>query len=77
MFSNECLFSNISNFYGRKDILITGGSGFIGKVLIEKLLRSCPNFNNIFLLIRSKNGVTSKERLEKLFECEVSIFINT
>lgn len=31
--------SPILEFYKGKNILITGGSGFFGKVLLEKLLR--------------------------------------
>uniref|UniRef100_A0AAR5Q6I7 Fatty acyl-CoA reductase n=1 Tax=Dendroctonus ponderosae TaxID=77166 RepID=A0AAR5Q6I7_DENPD len=33
----------IPQYFGGKNVFITGGSGFIGKVLIEKLLRSCPD----------------------------------
>lgn len=40
--------------------------GFMGKVLIEKLLRSCPDLNRIFVLIRSKKNKTPEQRLEEL-----------
>ncbi|ERL90797.1 hypothetical protein D910_08143 [Dendroctonus ponderosae] len=40
----------IPQYFGGKNVFITGGSGFIGKVLIEKLLRSCPDVARIFLL---------------------------
>lgn len=33
--------TEIQNFYAGKTILITGGSGFLGILLIEKLLRYC------------------------------------
>ncbi|XP_011165424.1 fatty acyl-CoA reductase wat [Solenopsis invicta] len=45
----------IQNFYAEQSILITGSTGFLGKVLIEKLLRSCPDISTLYLLIRSKN----------------------
>lgn len=32
-------FSEISEFYKGLNILVTGGSGFLGRLLIEKLLR--------------------------------------
>ncbi|CAH0549649.1 unnamed protein product [Brassicogethes aeneus] len=54
---------SITKFFAGKNIFITGGSGFIGKVLIEKLLRSCPDLGNIYVLIRSKKGKNSQERL--------------
>ena len=31
--------SEVTEFYGKCNILVTGGSGFLGKLLIEKLLR--------------------------------------
>lgn len=40
--------------------------GFMGKVLIEKLLRSAPDLNRIYLLIRSKKNKSPEERLDDL-----------
>jgi alcohol-forming fatty acyl-CoA reductase len=54
----------ITDFFKDRDIFITGGSGFMGKVLIEKLLRSCPGINKIFLLVRPKKGKDITERLD-------------
>jgi alcohol-forming fatty acyl-CoA reductase len=56
----------IPEFYAGKDIFITGGSGFIGKVLIEKLIRSCPDIKTIFVLMRLKKGKTIDERIKDL-----------
>ena len=62
---------SIRSFYEDKVIFITGGSGFLGKVLIEKLLRSCPNVRKIYILLRSKKGRSSEERIKSLFNMEV------
>jgi hypothetical protein len=32
---------------------------------LEKIIRSCSNFKKIFVLIRSKQGFTLQDRLEK------------
>ena len=40
----------------------------MGKVLLEKLLRSCPEINRIYVLIRTKRGQSPLERLEKMLE---------
>jgi alcohol-forming fatty acyl-CoA reductase len=56
----------IPEFYAGQEIFITGGSGFIGKVLIEKLLRSCPDVKAIYLLLRPKKGVEVEERLKEI-----------
>ena len=36
-----------------KTILLTGGTGFLGKVIIERLLRAAPEIEQIYLLIRA------------------------
>jgi nucleoside-diphosphate-sugar epimerase len=46
----------VKEFYDKKSILITGGTGFCGKALVEKLLRSCSSLENIYLLVRDKKG---------------------
>ncbi|XP_022187212.2 LOW QUALITY PROTEIN: putative fatty acyl-CoA reductase CG5065 [Nilaparvata lugens] len=66
--------SAISEFYRGREILITGGTGFIGKVLVEKLLRSCPHLSKIYLIIRSKKGKDVRQRLNELLNA--SIFDN-
>ena len=45
-------------------IFITGSTGFVGKVLIEKILRCLP-VEKVYLLIREKKDVLPKERLQK------------
>lgn len=35
--------SEVGEFYKNKSIFITGGTGFLGIALIEKLLRATPN----------------------------------
>ena len=33
-----------------------GGTGFVGSVVVEKLLRLCPDVARVFLLMRVKAG---------------------
>lgn len=58
----------ITEFYAGKDVFMTGGTGFMGKVLIEKLLRSCPDVGTIHLLVRGRKGKTPAQRVEQLKE---------
>lgn len=60
----------IQQFYEGTNILITGGTGFFGRVLLSKLLSDCPGVNKIYLLIREKRGKTTRERFEEIFEGE-------
>lgn len=63
---------NIRVFYENSVIFITGGTGFLGKVLVEKLLRVFM-IKRIYLLVRVKNNLTVNERLEQYFKETVNI----
>ncbi|KAM7524622.1 hypothetical protein LguiA_014524 [Lonicera macranthoides] len=54
----------IVNFIRGKSFLITGATGFLAKVLIEKILRTVPDVGTIFLLIKAKNKEAAMARLE-------------
>ena len=49
-----------------KTIFITGCTGFLGKVLLEKIIRSTPDVAKIILLIRNSERFESgTQRVEK------------
>jgi alcohol-forming fatty acyl-CoA reductase len=56
---------SVREFYNEKTIFITGGSGFMGKVLIEKLLYSCSDLKQILILMRPKRGKSGSQRVEE------------
>ena len=47
-------------------MFITGGTGYLGRVLIHKLLTYCPDIGNLYLLMRAKKGVGQEKRLEDM-----------
>ncbi|KAF5465293.1 hypothetical protein F2P56_015313 [Juglans regia] len=65
----------VINFLRGKNFFITGATGFLAKVLIEKILRAVPDVGKIFVLIRAKNKESANERLQseiinaELFKC--------
>lgn len=63
-------YSPIKDFLKDKTIFLTGGFGFIGKLLIEKLLRC--DVKKIYMLVRPKKGKSLDERFEKLISEPVS-----
>jgi fatty acyl-CoA reductase len=48
-----------------KTILVTGSTGYLGKSLVEKILRSVPEVGRLTLAIRSSRRRSAAERLEK------------
>ncbi|XP_030759626.1 fatty acyl-CoA reductase wat-like isoform X2 [Sitophilus oryzae] len=68
MHSCEGDLTPIQKFYDGSKILITGSTGFVGKILLEKLLRSCPTVTKIYLLVRSKKGKSMEERIDEMFD---------
>jgi len=64
---------SISSFFSGRQILITGGTGFIGAVLLEKLLRSCPDVTTVYLLVRPRDGLSVQDRVKLLFREPVSL----
>lgn len=64
--------SPVQSYYKGKTIFITGASGFMGKVLVEKLLYSCSELKEILVLVRPKKGKVPESRLEDMFKLPVS-----
>ncbi|KAJ1298626.1 hypothetical protein BS78_01G468300 [Paspalum vaginatum] len=65
----------VAEFLGAKNFLITGGTGFLAKVLIEKILRTNPDVGKIYVLIKAKDSEAALRRLQnevvdtELFRC--------
>ncbi|XP_048321564.2 fatty acyl-CoA reductase 2, chloroplastic isoform X2 [Ziziphus jujuba] len=65
----------IVKFLRGKRFFITGATGFLAKVLIEKVLRTVPDVGKIYVLIKAKNKEAAMERLKseiinaELFKC--------
>ena len=55
---------SVKDYYQGKRILITGCTGFIGKVILEKMLRSCPNIDCIYVFVRPKKGKLPMDRIK-------------
>jgi long-chain acyl-CoA synthetase len=56
---------DIAQALAGKRLFITGATGFLGKVLVEKLLWSVPEVGKLVLLIRTGSGQSAEERLRQ------------
>jgi len=63
--------SSIAESFENGVVLITGSTGFLGKMLTEKLLRCCP-VNSIAILVRGKKGLSVNQRVEDIYKQSVS-----
>ena len=65
----------ILDFYKDRSVFITGATGFMGKILVEKILRSIPDIGRVYLLIRPSRGKDVHCRLqEELIDSKVRKF---
>lgn len=64
--------NSVQKFYKDKTVFITGASGFMGKVLLEKLLYSCSELKEIIILMRAKRGKSAIERVADFVNIPVS-----
>ncbi|KAL3725480.1 hypothetical protein ACJRO7_030499 [Eucalyptus globulus] len=60
---------DIVQFLENKTILVTGATGFLAKIFVEKILRIQPNLKKIYVLIRAMDKQAAIQRLhEELIE---------
>ncbi|EAT48012.1 AAEL000912-PA [Aedes aegypti] len=57
----------IRSFYKDATVLVCGATGFLGQILLEKILRVLEP-RKVYLLIRRKKGFDVQQRLHKLME---------
>ncbi|CAL5032760.1 unnamed protein product [Urochloa decumbens] len=57
--------ARISGYFKRKSILITGSTGFLGKILVEKILRVQPDASKIYLLVRGADASSAQQRVQE------------
>lgn len=66
--SGKPKWATVASFFAEKSVFITGASGFLGKVLIEKLLHDCKDIKAIYVLVRTKGKAQAHSRLAEIFE---------
>ncbi|KAL4295864.1 hypothetical protein GQ457_12G027470 [Hibiscus cannabinus] len=54
---------HVARFLRDKTVLITGATGFLAKVFVEKILRLQPNVKKLYLLLRASDDKSATQRL--------------
>ncbi len=55
----------LAEAYRGRSILLTGGTGFLGTALVEKILRGLPELGRLYLLIRASRDRSASARFER------------
>lgn len=65
-------------FFEEQVFFLTGVTGFVGKVLLHKLLTSCPNIGKdcIYVLVRGKKNMSPQDRFDQDVFNKSPIFAN-
>lgn len=53
---------NVKEFFKGKTIFMTGVTGFLGKHVLEKILRSCSDIRKIIIMVRPKRDIPAEDR---------------
>ncbi|KAK9061611.1 hypothetical protein SSX86_018793 [Deinandra increscens subsp. villosa] len=56
---------SILDFLDSKTILVTGATGFLAKIFVEKILRVQPNVKRLYLLVRANDAKSALQRFHK------------
>ncbi|XP_038214721.1 putative fatty acyl-CoA reductase CG5065 [Zerene cesonia] len=64
-------YTKVEDYYAGKSVFITGATGFLGKMFVERLLYNCKDIDKIYVLIRPKKGQDTDKRLKKIFDVPI------
>ncbi|XP_072938650.1 putative fatty acyl-CoA reductase CG5065 isoform X2 [Epargyreus clarus] len=62
-------YQPISDMYDGKSVFVTGCTGFLGKVFVEKILYRCPKIEKVYVLIRETEKISAEEKFKKMLDC--------
>ncbi|KAH0715457.1 hypothetical protein KY284_008362 [Solanum tuberosum] len=54
--------TSVLNFLENRTILVTGATGFLAKIFVEKILRVQPNVKKLYLLLRAADDKSAMQR---------------
>lgn len=64
--NDDQIAPSIKSFFANKNVFVTGGTGFLGAILIESILSTSRDVGNIYVLVRDKYGSNANARIQRL-----------
>lgn len=68
--------NSINELLADSTIFLTGVTGFIGGILLERILKTCPGPKKVYVLVRNKFGHDPSDRVKQILSSAVSVFLN-
>ncbi|KAI5388818.1 hypothetical protein KIW84_074469 [Lathyrus oleraceus] len=68
---------NMQDFFKGKTVLVTGATGFLAKVFVEKILRIQPEIQKLYLLLRASNSDMAAHRLQNEILEEIDVLVHS
>ena len=59
------LNASVSDTYINATVFLTGSTGFVGKVILEKMLRSLSSMKRVYVLVRPRKNQHPQDRLRQ------------
>ena len=57
---------SVRDAFAGRTVLLTGVTGFVGSLMLEQLLRTCPEIAKIYVVVRQKHGISGQDRFHKM-----------
>ena len=57
---------SVQEAFAGRTVLLTGVTGFVGSLVLEHLLRTCPNVRKVFVIVRHKHGTAGPNRVQQM-----------
>ena len=57
---------SVRDAFAGRTVLLTGVTGFVGSLVLEQLLRTCPEITKIYVVVRQKHGISGQDRFHKM-----------
>ncbi|KAA6426508.1 MAG: hypothetical protein FRX49_03618 [Trebouxia sp. A1-2] len=57
---------SVREAYAGRTVLLTGVTGFVGSLVLEQLLRTCPEIARVYVVVRQKHGISGRARFHKM-----------
>lgn len=60
------MIMSLHEWFGEREVLLTGVTSEVGRAILEKILRTFPKIK-VYAVLRSRSGYNKDDRIKKIF----------